>query len=159
MKGVNIGPFSAEIVEDDAHVDVDVQVDQIEIQSSPIAGCVAEVLSPPLKIKLQDFNGHPVENKKVRIDIFDENGLLSSKSYSGKKSGLSDHNGIVIFDDLTLHKTGNIQISILVDSLEARTENIDILPPGLNVDFWNEAIGSLQYEEKFDRALRMLSHN
>lgn len=153
LTGVNIGPFSAEIAENE------VSVDKIELQSTPIAGCVGEVLSPPLKIRLQDSSGYPVKNTKVRIELFDENGLLSSKNYSGQISGLSDNNGILVFDDLILKKTGRICIFIYVDTLETRTEDIDVLPPGLNVDFWNESIGSPQYEEKLNRALRLSDSN
>lgn len=153
LTGVNIGPFSTEIVEEK------VSVEKIELQSTPIAGCAGEVLSPPLKIRLQDSSGYPVKNKKVRIEIFDENGLLSSKNYCGQTSKLSNNNGIMVFDDLILKKTGRICIFIYVDSLETKTEDIDVLPPGLNLDFWNEAIGSPQYEEKFNRALRLSDSN
>lgn len=149
LKEINFGPFSAEITEEN------VSVDKIDLQSSPIAGCVGEVLSPPLKIRLQDSNAYPVKNKKVRIELFDENGLLGSRNYCGKTSKISDQNGLVVFDDLVLKKTGRICIFVCVDGIETRTEDIDVLPPGLNLDFWNETIGSPQYEEKLNRALRL----
>lgn len=149
LTGLNIGPFSTEITEKE------VFVEKVEILSSPIAGCAGEVLSPPLKIQIRDVSGYPVKNKKVRLELFDESGLLSSKSYSGQTSKISNNNGVVIFDDLTPKKTGRICIFVCVDTLEERTEDIDILPPGLNLDFWNEPIGSEKYEEKLNRALRM----
>lgn len=153
LNSISLGPFSAEIIEEN------VSVDKIDLQSTPIAGCVGEVLSPPLKIRLQDSNGYPVKNKKVRIELFDENGLLSSKNYCGQTSKTSDQNGFIIFNDLILKKTGRICIFICVDGIETRTEDIDVLPPGLNLDFWNEVIGSPQYEEKLNRALRMSGNN
>ena len=51
LNSISLGPFSAEIIEEN------VSVDKIDLQSTPIAGCVGEVLSPPLKIRLQDSNG------------------------------------------------------------------------------------------------------
>lgn len=152
IKGISIGPLSVDIYEDEK------TTEEIEILSVPIAGCANEQLSPPLRIRLKDINGCPVLNKKARIEIYDENGLVSSKCYCGKSSQISDNNGYIEFNDLVLKKTGRICMLIIADTLEEKTEDIDILPPGLNVDFWNEPIGSPQYEEKLNRALR-LSHN
>lgn len=56
--GLSIGPFTAEITEKK------VSVDKIELLSVPIAGCSGELLSPPLKIRLQDSGGNSVKNKK-----------------------------------------------------------------------------------------------
>lgn len=151
--GLSIGPFTAEITEKK------VSVEKIELLSVPIAGCAGELLSPPLRIRLQDSSGNSVKNKKVRIELFNEDGLISSKNYCGKMSKLSDDRGIVEFDDLTLKKTGRVCIYIYADTLESRTEDIDVIPPGLNLDFWNEKVGSPQYEEKFNRALRMSGDN
>lgn len=153
LTSVDVGPFSVEITKKET------PVDKIEIIDMPIAGCSGEVLSPPLRIDLQDINGCPVKGKIARIEFFDEGRLLSSKNYQGKTSGVSDGYGIIAFNDLILKKTGRVCISILVDSLEAKTEDIDIFPPGLNLDFWNEPIGTPVYEEKFDRALRMSGNN
>lgn len=153
LKGINIGPFSAEIDKKE------VAVERIEIMSMPIAGCAGELLSPPLKAVLLDTNNFPVKDKKVRIELVDENGVISSKNYLGRSSMVSDINGIVEFKDIVIKKTGRICIFILVDELEEKTEDIDVLPPGLNLDFWNETVGSPQYEEKLDRALRMSGSN
>ena len=51
LASVDVGPFSVEIIEKE------IPVDKIEIIDMPIAGCSGEVLSPPLRIELQDING------------------------------------------------------------------------------------------------------
>lgn len=149
LTGITLGPFSTEIETRD------IFVDKIEILDIPIASSVGEVLTPPLRIRVCDANGHPVKKKRVRLEIFDENGLLTAKSFIGQTSKLSNRDGIISFDDITLSKTGRYSIFICVDTLEEKIENIDVFPPGLSLDFWNETVGSPQYEEKLDRALRM----
>lgn len=149
ITGFNFGPISTEVS------DKEVVADKIEIISAPIAGCAGEVLSPPLKVRLYDLRGLYIKNKKVRIEIYNESGLMSSRNFSGKSSQFTDNKGIAEFGDLVLKKTGKFCIIAIVDEIEEKTEDIDILPPGLNLDFWNEEVGSPQYEEKFDRALRM----
>jgi len=148
LNTIGIGPFHAAIKE--------YPVEKIEFLSVPMAACAGEVLSPPLKIKIQDIKEHPVKKKKVRLELYNEQGLLSSKNYSGKTSELSNDEGIVEFSNLILKQTGRICILICVDNLEEKTDDIDIFPPGLSLDFWNEQVGSPQYEEKLTRALRML---
>ena len=148
---VNLGPFSAKINEKTTNVD------KIEIISVPIAACAGEVLSPPLKLLLKDNEGSPIVSKKARLEIYNENGLISAQNYSGRISAFSDANGVVVFDDLVLSRTGRIQIYILADNITEHTDDIDIFPPGLSIDFWNEPVGSEMYEVKLERALRFTS--
>ena len=148
-----MGPFTAKITEKIECVDI------IELLSVPLAGCAGEILSPPLKILLRDSAGVPITAKKIRLEFYNENGLLSSKNYSGKISAVSDTNGVIVFDDLVFKKTGQVQIHIPVDNIIEVTDDIDIFPPGLNIDFWNEVVGSEIYEEKLDRALRFTRTN
>ena len=153
VKSVELGPLTASISRK-------VQcVDRIELISVPIAGCADGILSPPLKILLRDIEGKPVTSKRIRLEFHDENGLLSFQNYSGKISAISDKNGIVVFDDLLLRQTGQVQIHIPVDNIMEVTDDIDIFPPGLNLDFWNEEVGTREYEEKLDRALRFAGNN
>lgn len=153
ISDINLGPVTAKITE---KIEC---VDKIELLSVPLAGCAGEILSPPLKILLKDSAGAPIVAKRIRLEFYDENGLLSSKNYSGKISAVSDTNGVIVFDDLTFKKTGQVQIYIPVDNITEVTEDIDIFPPGLNIDFWNEVVGSEIYEEKLDRALRFTRTN
>ena len=148
LNTIGVGPFHAAIKE--------FPVEKIEFLSVPMAGCAGELLSPPLKIRILDIKEHPVKKKIVRLELYNEQGLLSSKNYSGQTLELSDDNGIVEFNNLILKRTGRICILICVDNLEEKTDDIDIFPPGLSLDFWNEQVGSPQYEEKLTRALRML---
>lgn len=145
---VNLGPFSAKINEKTA------DVDKIDILSAPIAACAGEVLSPPLKLLLKDSGGAPITSKKARLEIYNENGLISAQNYSGRTSAFSDSKGVAVFDDLVLSRTGRIQIYILADSITEHTDEIDIFPPGLSIDFWNEPVGSEMYEVKLERVLR-----
>lgn len=153
ISDVSFGPVTAKITE---KIEC---VDKIELLSVPLAGCAGEILSPPLKILLRDSAGAPITAKKIRLEFYNENGLLSSKNYSGKISALSDTNGVIVFDDLVLKRTGQVQIHIPVDNIIEVTDDIDIFPPGLNIDFWNEVVGSEIYEEKLDRALRFTRTN
>lgn len=145
---VSLGPFTATINEKPANVD------NIEVLSVPIAACAGEVLSPPLKLLLKDSSNIPITSKKVRLEIYNENGLISSQNYSGRISAVSNSDGVVVFDDLVFSRTGRIQIYILADNVTEHTDEIDIYPPGLSIDFWNETVGSKEYEAKLDRALR-----
>lgn len=153
ISDISFGPVTAKITE---KIEC---VDKIELLSVPLAGCAGEILSPPLKILLRDNTGAPITAKRIRLEFYDENGLLSSKNYSGKISAESDKNGVIVFDDLVLKKTGQVQIYIPVDNITEITEDIDVFPPGLNIDFWNEIVGSEIYEEKLDRALRFTRTN
>lgn len=146
IKGINTGPFVAEIVEK--------KIEKIKLMSVPLASCVGEILTPYLKILLVDSADRPIEFKKVRLEIFDERGLVSSKNYSGCITGTSNKKGIIVFNDLVLLKTGQVRIHIIVDNLLEVTDDIDIFPPGLNIDFWNETVGSDEYIEKWERAYR-----
>lgn len=164
LNEINVGPFSWEFddVEKESQYaekndENENHTERIEIVNMPIAGCVGKELSPSLKIRLWDMESHPVKNKKVRIELYDERGLLSYGSYQGQVSKCSDENGSAEFDGIILQKTGRICILIFVDELEEKTEDIDIFPPGLDIDFWNEAIGTELYEKKLDRALRLSS--
>jgi len=153
ISDISLGPFTAKITEKTENVE------KIELLSVPLAGCAGETLSPPLKILLRDSIGKPIAAKKIRLEFYDETGLLSSKNYSGRISAMSDINGVIVFDDLIVNKTGQVQIYIPVDSIIEVTDEIDIFPPGLNIDFWNEIVGSKIYEEKLDRALRFTRSN
>ena len=46
------------------------------------------------------------------------------------------------------------KIFIICEKQQVSTDDIDILPPGLPIDFWNYQIGSSEYEERLDRILR-----
>lgn len=153
ISDVSFGPVTAKITEKIEYVD------KIELLSVPLAGCAGEILSPTLKILLKDSDGRPITAKKIRLEFYNENGLVSSKNYSGKISAVSDINGVIEFDDLVLKRTGQFQIHIPVDNIIEVTDEIDIFPPGLNIDFWNEVVGTEKYEEKLNRALRFARTN
>lgn len=163
IKDVSIGPITATFGEEPKKVVkekvVKENVDKIEFLSVPLAGCAGEILSPPLKILLKDSTGMPITKKKIRLEFYNENGLLSSNNYYGKISAESDKNGVIVFDDLIIKKTGQVQIHIPIDNIDEVTEDIEIFPPGLNIDFWNEKVGTERYEEKLDRALRFTKTN
>lgn len=145
---IPIGPVKLEV--DSKKVKVDI----IDIIESPIAGCEGGKISPPLKVRLNDVEGYPVKSKSVHIEFYDDEGLMSTRLISGNFSKLSDVTGTIIFDDIIVKKTGNITILLCVDGVEATSESIQILPPGLELDFWNELVGSPEYEKKFDRAIQ-----
>lgn len=158
IKDVSIGPITATFDEEPKKI-VKENVDKIEFLSVPLAGCAGEILSPPLKILLKDSAGMPITKKKIRLEFYNENGLLSSNNYYGRISAESDKNGVIVFDDLIIKKTGQVRIHIPIDNIDEVTEDIEIFPPGLNIDFWNEKVGTEMYEEKLDRALRFTKTN
>lgn len=80
--------------------------------------------------------------------------MVSARKISGTLTKNSDNDGIVIFDNLVIGATGIFKIFIISGQQQVSTEDIDILPPGLPIDFWNYRIGSSEYEERLDRILR-----
>lgn len=135
------------------------KVEMIDVIESPLAACEGERISPSLKVRLIDADGYPVKSKSVRLEFYDNDGLMSTRLISGSLSKPSDGDGIVVFDDLSVKKTGNVNILICVDGIEVTSESIQILPPGLEVDFWNEYVGSPEYEKKFDRAIQFSNND
>ncbi|MEN7440439.1 hypothetical protein ABFO11_14255 [Anaerostipes caccae] len=146
VTGASIGPLNLEFSEK--------SVEDISILSSPLAACRNERLTPPLKVKLMDEEQHILKNRKVRLEIYGENGIVSARKISGALTRNSDNDGIAIFDDLALDATGTFKIFIICEKQQISTDDIDILPPGLPIDFWNYQVGSPEYEERFDRILR-----
>lgn len=146
VTGASIGPLNLEFSEKSVEV--------INILSSPLAACRNERLTPPLKVKLMDEEQHIIKNRKVKLEIYDENGMVSARKISGTLTKNSDNDGIVIFDNLVIGATGIFKIFIISGQQQVSTEDIDILPPGLPIDFWNYRIGSSEYEERLDRILR-----
>lgn len=146
VTGASIGPLNLEFSEK--------SVEDISILSSPLAACRNERLTPPLKVKIMDEEQHILKNRKVRLEIYGENGIVSARKISGALTKNSDNDGITIFDNLALDATGTFKIFIICEKQQISTDDIDILPPGLPIDFWNYQVGSSDYEERFDRILR-----
>lgn len=144
--GVNLGPLGLEFSEK--------SVEFINILSSPFVACKNEHLTPPLKVKLMDEEQHILKNRKVRLEIYGEKGIVSERKISGALTKNSDNEGIAIFDDLAIDLTGNFKIFIMCEKQQVSTDSIDILPPGLPIDFWNYHVGSPEYEDRLDRILR-----
>ena len=129
-------------------------VEFISILSSPLAACRNERLTPPLIIQLIDEEQHILKDRKVKLEIYGKNGMVSAKKISGTLTKNSDNDGIVRFDNLVIDATGVFKIFIICEKQQISTDDIDILPPGLPIDFWNYQVGSLEYEERLDRILR-----
>lgn len=146
ITGVDIGPLSFEFS--------DKKVEIIRILSSPLAACRNERLTPPLKVKLMDEEQHILKNRKVRLEIYGESGMVNARKVSGALTRNSNNDGIAIFDNLVINATGTFKIYIICEKQQITTDDIDILPPGLPIDFWNYQVGSPEYEERFDRILR-----
>lgn len=144
--GASIGPLNLEFSEKSVEI--------ISILSSPLAACRNERLTPPLKVKLMDEEQHIIKNRTVKLEIYDENGIVSARKISGTLTKNSNNDGIAIFDNLVIGATGIFKIFIICGKRQVSTEDIDILPPGLPIDFWNYQVGSPEYEERLDRILR-----
>lgn len=151
VTGASIGPLNLEFSEKNVEV--------ISIISSPLAACRNELLTPPLKVKLMDEEHHILKNRKVRLEIYGENGIVSARKISGILTKNSDNDGIAIFDNLIINATGVFKIFIICEKQQVSTDDIDILPPGLPIDFWNYQIGSSEYEERLDRILRFKTNH
>lgn len=149
VTGVTLGPVNLEFLEKDVEV--------IDVLSTPIASCKGELITPVLKVKVMDENNQIIEGKKVKLEIYNESGLLSTRKISGALTKKSDMNGIVIFDDLVIKETGSFKIYIISDKKEVTIDEIDVFPPGLAIDFWNYKVGTSEYEERLDRILRFKS--
>lgn len=146
--GVSAGPISVEIE------NRDIKAEAIKINNAPIIACVGTKLSPPLSVKIVDADGLSLKRKSARLEFYNDGRLMSTQKIKGTLSKKSDNNGNVIFDDIIIEQTGSVLITITVDALEVTTEVLKILPPGLEVDFWNEKVGSSRYEEKLDIVLQ-----
>mgnify|MGYP004534138333 CR=1 FL=1 len=146
VTGATLGPLNLEFSEKKVAV--------ISIISSPIAACRRERLTPPLKVKIMDDEQHVLKERTVRLEVYGEEGLVSSRKLSGVLRKNSDNNGNVIFDNISIDSTGVFKIFIVCEEQQICTEDIDILPPGLSIDFWNYKVGSLEYEDRLNRILR-----
>lgn len=146
LKKASIGGVELEISKKD--------VENISIISSPIAACRNELLTPPLKVKLLDENEQILRQRKVKLEVYGENGIVSVRKLSGTLTKYSDNDGIVTFDDLTIDATGIFTIYVICEKQQVEIDDIDIFPLGLSIDFWNFPVGSQEYEEMLDRILR-----
>lgn len=129
------------------------EVERLQIISTPIAACKGEILTPYLKIKVLDKTGNIIEGKKVRLEFYNNLGLMSIKNISGDLVKYSDKSGCVEYDNISLKESGRIEIYIISDNIEQSIDSVDIFPPGLPVDYWNETVGSEQYKSKLERIL------
>lgn len=129
------------------------QVDKFQIISMPIAACKGEILTPYLKVKVLDSNGNGIKGKKVRLEFYNNWGLMSIKNISGDLVKYSDKAGCVEYDNISLKESGRIEIYIISDDIEQPIDSVDIFPPGLPIDYWNETVGSEQYKIKLERIL------
>ncbi|CUN21473.1 Uncharacterised protein [Roseburia faecis] len=129
------------------------QVDKFQIISMPIAACKGEILTPYLKVKVLDSNGNGIKGKKVRLEFYNNLGLMSIKNISGDLVKYSDKAGCVEYDNISLKESGRIEIYIISDDIEQPIDSVDIFPPGLPIDYWNETVGSEQYKIKLERIL------
>lgn len=146
VTGASLGLLNLEFSEKNVEI--------ISIVSSPLAACRNERLTPPLKIKLMDEEQHILKNRKVKLEIYGESGIVSARKISGALTKNSDNDGVAIFDNLVIDATGTFKIFIICEKQQVSTDDIDILPPGLPIDFWNYQVGSPEYEERLDRILR-----
>lgn len=146
LTGTSLGPLNLEFSEKSVEI--------VSILSSPIAACKNERLTPPLKVKLMDEEKHILKNRKVKVEIYGEHGLVSARKLSGVLTKNSDNDGIAIFDDLAIDATGIFKIFIICEKQQVSTDDIDILPPGLPIDFWNYQVGLPEYEDRLNRILR-----
>lgn len=87
------------------------------------------------------------------MEIYDDFGLMSINNISGNLVKYSDKFGCVEFNNICLKKSGRIQICIISDDIEQIIDSVDIFPPGLSIDYWNESIGTERYKEKLERVL------
>lgn len=146
VTGASLGPLNVEFSGKSVEV--------ISILSSPMAACRNERLSPPLKVKIMDEEQRILKNRKVKLEIYGENGLVSARKISGTLTKNSDNDGIAIFDNIVIDATGTFKIFIICEKQQVSTDDIDIFPPGLPIDFWNYQVGLPEYEERLDRILR-----
>lgn len=146
ITGANLGPLNVDFSPK--------RVEIISLLSSPLAACKGEKLTPPLKVKIMDEEQHILKQRIVKVEIYNENGIVSVKKISGTLAKKSDNDGMAVFDDIAIKATGNFRIFIICEKQQVSTDDIDILPPGLPIDFWNYQVGSPEYEERFDRILR-----
>lgn len=137
----------------------DRKVGEIELISVPIAACKAEILTPYLKLKVLDNNGKIIIGKEIRLEFYSNGHLMSLKSISGDTVKNSDISGCVVFDNLSLKESGRIQICVVADEITEYVDYVEIFPPGLQVDYWNEKIGSEQYMLKLKRAINFSNGN
>lgn len=129
------------------------QVDKFQVISTPIAACKGEILTPHLKVKVLDNNGNGIKGKKVRLEFYNSLGLMSIKNISGDIVKYSDNTGCVEYDNISLKESGLIEIYVISDNIEHPIDSVDIFPPGLPIDYWNETVGSEQYKIKLERIL------
>lgn len=145
VKGTTIGGIRFDIE--------DKKVDQIQIINAPIAACKYDILTPHLEVKAIDENGKGIEGKRVRLEFYNSLGIMSIGNISGDLCKKTDKAGCVVFDNISLKASGRIDIYIISDDIEQLVESIDIFPPGIPIDYWNEPIGSEKYKEKLERIL------
>jgi hypothetical protein len=145
ISGASVGLISIDISKNN--------VEEIVILNSPIAACKGERLTPPLEVKILDENHNVLSNRKVVIEIYGDDGLLSTKKISGLLTRISNKEGIATFDDIMIKATGKYEISIQCEKKQCDTKEVDIFPPGLGIDYWNYKVGTEEYEERMDRML------
>lgn len=156
IKNAKLGPFDLEFsdIENEEIENIKKEVEFTDIISMPIAACKNEVLTPPLQIKILDSENNIIKNCSARLEIYGESGLLSSKNISGTISKTSNCEGIVSFDDIHINATGAFIFVIEIGNKEITTDEFNIFPPGLPVDFWNYTVGTPEYESRLERILR-----
>lgn len=151
MTGASLGPLNIEFSEKSVEI--------ISVLSSPLAACRGDKVTPPLTVKVMDEEKHILKNKKIKLEIYGENGIVSTRKISGSLTRITDNDGVAVFDDIIINTTGTFRIFILCEKKQVTTDDIDILPPGLPIDFWNYCVGSPEYEERLDRILRFKTTN
>lgn len=129
-------------------------VEKIKIIRTPIAACSGEPLTPNLKIKVLDNTGASIAGKKVKLEFYDNLGLMNIKDISGELVRFSDECGCIEFNNICIYKSGYIKIFVVSDEIEQSVDLVEIFPPGLSIDYWNEKVGTKEYKVKLDRVLQ-----
>ena len=61
-----------------------------------------------------DEEQHILKNRKVKLEIYGEGGMISARKISRALTKSSDNNGIAIFDNLLIDVTGTFKILLYV---------------------------------------------
>lgn len=101
-----------------------------------------------VSVNVNYISGTKAEKMLVRIGLNIEN-----VSYSGTNAKITDENGIVYFDNLSLSKTGVYKLKAVCKGEYVYSEPFHVYPPGVNFDFENCDAGSKEETEAFITAL------
>lgn len=107
-----------------------------------------------LKVKVYDRENNPLRNKEVKITLAGHEDNVENY-ISGPLVAVSDEEGYAIFQGLQILRRGSFSIVFHADNVNAKAKPFDVTPPGIDVRFEKEKLGSDEYAATLKRAISL----